>query len=851
MKKDEFETDINSAVRENVGRDLSAKSEFTEKESLDRIADLKKENETLRQEVQNCRLVEEKLRYSEQTAQALLNANHESAFLITPEGVALAMNKVSAERMGRRVEDLIGKNLFDFISRDLAESRRAKLKELLRTGESLRWVDERDGIILDQTIYPIRGESGDIDRIAIYARDITAKVTAEDALKMSEASLAKAQDIAGIGNWTWDIASGEVTWSLTAYRLLELNPGDIGSDYKSFLKLIHDDDRERIVKSLAAALFDEIPFDEEFTLVKPYGGSLVIHALAEIVADEAGEPALLIGTMQDISQRKKAEEELRKSEAGLAEAQRIARIGNFEWNLETGELYWSDEFFRILGVEPQSFSPSLDVFFSFLHPDDLVIFQSSIESLLIHGVPRSIEYRIIDKSKNVRWIHADSEVFRDGNGDIAYLKGTFQDVTERIKAEEIARELAVIVEYSDDAIFSASLEGTIKTWNSGAEKLFGYSSSEAVGSSLGLLSAPDAEIDCLKIIDMMRAGEKVERHEVIAAAKDGRKIYVSLIVSPIYKSNGDIVSASLIGRDVTDRKLAENELRIKEKAIQTATDAIILTDPEGEVTYVNQSFLKIWGYDEQRDVNGRLLSDFMAEPTRLLMLKREILKEGGWIGELKALGKDGHPFDIQVVGSRVIDDEGETTCLMYSAVDVTERKRIEELLRIQAIYDELTGLFNRRHFMEKLQAEIADAVRYRYPLCVAILDLDHFKSVNDEYGHQAGDDVLAEFGKLVAERLRAGDVAGRYGGEEFAVALPHTQWKDAVKVLERIRKEFEEMSFSDGKGGGFSVTSSFGIAEIDSNSAGIEQILDRADKALYKAKRKGRNRVEVYGEEAV
>jgi diguanylate cyclase (GGDEF)-like protein len=134
-------------------------------------------------------------------------------------------------------------------------------------------------------------------------------------------------------------------------------------------------------------------------------------------------------------------------------------------------------------------------------------------------------------------------------------------------------------------------------------------------------------------------------------------------------------------------------------------------------------------------------------------------------------------------------------------------------------------------------------------LTVCICDLDHFKSVNDNYGHQMGDQVLAAFGHMLIEEIRAEDTAGRYGGEEFALILPHTSTDQAVVVLERLRLRWAQRPFEAG-GSVFHVTASFGLAAFQTDAPHPETILDRADRALYQAKRTGRNRIRVHGPEA-
>ena len=178
-----------------------------------------------------------------------------------------------------------------------------------------------------------------------------------------------------------------------------------------------------------------------------------------------------------------------------------------------------------------------------------------------------------------------------------------------------------------------------------------------------------------------------------------------------------------------------------------------------------------------------------------------------------------------------------------SYTDITERKRMEEDLRRLATTDALTGAYNRRHFIELADQEVARSRRYDRTMCVMMLDADHFKNVNDSHGHQAGDDVLKLLSATAGAQLRETDVFGRYGGEEFALALPETEPQTAMEVAERIRVALADLKVPLAEGGHLSFTVSIGVATLTDGDTDVHAALDRADQALYQAKEGGRNRV--------
>ncbi len=176
---------------------------------------------------------------------------------------------------------------------------------------------------------------------------------------------------------------------------------------------------------------------------------------------------------------------------------------------------------------------------------------------------------------------------------------------------------------------------------------------------------------------------------------------------------------------------------------------------------------------------------------------------------------------------------------------VEERRHAESQLKFMARHDPLSGLFNRRQFMNQLEMFVAAAHRYEHPVSLCICDLDDFKKVNDTYGHRAGDEVIKQFGKLILQEIRVDDFAGRYGGDEFCIALNHTPAESAREVLERIRVQLEGLAFRDDGGAYFQVSATFGVADLDKDRPSKDVLIESADEVLYEAKNAGRNHVVI------
>ena len=176
--------------------------------------------------------------------------------------------------------------------------------------------------------------------------------------------------------------------------------------------------------------------------------------------------------------------------------------------------------------------------------------------------------------------------------------------------------------------------------------------------------------------------------------------------------------------------------------------------------------------------------------------------------------------------------------------DYTERKRMETELVELANTDILTGVFNRRAFLEQAEKFWILSRRYQRPLNTLMIDIDHFKSINDSYGHAKGDEVLKDVAAICQQTMRESDTFGRIGGEEFAVLFPETDLNNALLGAERIRQAVEKLQFSNGNDDMFSISISIGVAERQDKDDSFDLLLQQADGALYEAKLRGRNRVE-------
>jgi diguanylate cyclase (GGDEF)-like protein/PAS domain S-box-containing protein len=418
-----------------------------------------------------------------------------------------------------------------------------------------------------------------------------------------------------------------------------------------------------------------------------------------------------------------------KREQQLAKAQKITHLGCWEWDIASGKTSWSDELYRILGVEPGATPASYRGLLERVHPDDRETVKMVVQNALKSHMSIISHYcRIVRPDGSIRIIHGQGEVTLDDAGKIASVIGVAHDVTEQRQREEERSRLALIVESSNDAIFSISLDGVITSWNKGAENVFGYTAGEIIGCKIFTIIPPDRFYERDTILQMTLSGEQVRHFETTRIKKDGSQIYVSISSSPILDADGKIIGNAVIARDVS------------------------------------------------------------------------------------------------------------------------ERRKMEEIIKHQAHYDTLTDLPNRQLFMDFLSLELAQARRNEKKLALMFLDLNGFKQVNDTLGHSYGDRLLQEVAQRLRDCIRESDTVARLGGDEFTVLMPDLiQTDDVGVVLKKILGVFEtpfvlEDIIVD-------TTSSIGVCMFPDDGECSEELMKKADIAMYDAKGSGSNSYQFYNAE--
>lgn len=293
--------------------------------------------------------------------------------------------------------------------------------------------------------------------------------------------------------------------------------------------------------------------------------------------------------------------------------------------------------------------------------------------------------------------------------------------------------------------------------------------------------------------------------------------------------------------DITAQK--QKETRDK-TILRMAMDGFYIVDTEGRIVETNDTYCSMIGYSSE-ELLKMSVKDVEVLDTQEVIERRiqHVIETGSARFETKHRRKDGRVIDIEASINYLLEKQPKFYCFMR---DITERnkaneelKRLNEILIRQAASDPLTGISNRTKFNEVLEKEIARSKRFKLPLSLIMMDIDHFKEINDTYGHIAGDNVLREFASKVSKSIRKNDLFTRWGGEEFMILVTNVIRSGTVIFAEKLRLEIEAFDFSPVR----RITCSFGVTEFEKNDT-IDSFIKKVDIALYRAKSAGRNRVE-------
>ncbi|MBB3332531.1 diguanylate cyclase (GGDEF)-like protein/PAS domain S-box-containing protein [Halomonas campaniensis] len=409
--------------------------------------------------------------------------------------------------------------------------------------------------------------------------------------------------------------------------------------------------------------------------------------------------------------------------------------------------------------------------------------------------------------------------------------------------DAFCRQLLIAVEQSPVAIAITDLAGRIEFANQCYLEITGYPREELLGRTPAMIQSGETPESVYRDLWGAILAGRVWQGELLNRRRNGELYWASEVITPVRNDQGKLVSFVAVKEDITERRRQEQELRLLATVFETG-QATLITDAEMRIEKVNQAFTDITGYeeDEVRGETPRLFKSGRHDKAFYRRLWQTLLETGHWQGEIWNRNKYGEIYPLWQSITAVQDEMGEVRNYVAVFHNISERKRMEQELEHQATRDHLTGAYNRRAFDAALRQSVSKANQDGEPFALLLFDIDHFKSVNDRHGHEMGDEILRRLAQRIRESLRNTDLLARWGGEEFTILLPDTRLQGAATFAERLRRQI-----ADSRIRGLSVTVSIGITAYRPGDD-ADRLLSRADDALYRAKKAGRNSVVIHTE---
>ncbi len=421
-----------------------------------------------------------------------------------------------------------------------------------KKGGGIYWVES--------TIVPFLNDRGKPYKYVSVRTDVTA-------LRESEERLHRGQSFANIGTWDWNISKGELFWSDNIWLLFGYEKNSIGTTYENFIAAVHPDDREMVETAVNNCVMHGADYDIEHRVIWPDGSSHWVLESGNVVRDVDGTPLNMLGVVQDIDKRKRTELSLIERQRQLREAQTLARLGNWQSNLATGERIWSDEVFRIIGQEPDSCDTTTDVFYKAVHPDDVErVFK--VAQWAEKTGHKDIVYRIILPDGSIRHVHDLAKADVDMDGNMVMLSGTVQDITERVEAETRLREteerFTFAVEGAGDGIWDWDLKTDSMQFSELYMTMLGYSKDELhhhVDSWVNSVHPDDLAPTKQKLNSYLEGRSEKYSLELRLLCKDGSYKWI-LCRGTIVSRDNEGQPSRMIGihSDITKQKCIEKDL---------------------------------------------------------------------------------------------------------------------------------------------------------------------------------------------------------------------------------------------------------------------------------------------------
>lgn len=566
--------------------------------------------------------------------------------------------------------------------------------------------------------------------------------------------------------------------------------------------------------------------------------------------------AKIIGSAMGFIELKQAKQLAEKQASDVQqkiyEALESAEHGVWDWDVRTNKVFYSKALQKQLGYDEYTFNDDMSEWSSRVHPDDIAMTQQLVRDHIDGKSPiYRAEFRMQKKDGSYAWILAIGKVIRDEHGEAIRLFGTHTDLSFQKDLEEQLFEqqqlLESLVQGFPDLVWLKDKDGVYLAANSRFEEFLGQPAHKIIGKTdYDYVDKDLADFFRAHDISAMKNGYLTMNEETITFASDGHQETLETIKTPIHHKNGELIGVLGVGRDITERKCAEEQAKLAASVFKNAHEGIMICDANVEVIDVNPEFERLSGYSKRHILgeNPRVLSAGITEPKYYQALWQQIKEHGYWQGELVNRKKSGQVYPVLSNISVIKDENQEITHYVSIFTDITHLKVNQKKLEHMAHYDALTGLPNRVLLAERLEKAIQRCTQDDLTLAVCFIDLDNFKPINDLLGHAAGDRLLKILSERLTKNLRTDDTLARIGGDEFILLLNQKNKEEINLITQKVLEIIEQPLKIDSHQ--FTLSASMGVALFPDEQSDADTLLRHADQAMYEAKLKGKNRAQYF-----
>ena len=611
----------------------------------------------------------------------------------------------------------------------------------------------------------------------------------------------------------------------------------------------------------------------EVRLPAPLGGELHLWLMVRLPQQRRDYQAVIL-SISDITSRKQVELSLLERESFWSDVVRTVPDQLYVQDVYSQRMIFSNRHLgQTLGYDRAELAQMGERFWELLlHPEDAEHYQALRRQQLDSNREQSLHCQLRFRHRDGGWRCyeiREQVLTRDSDGLITRIIGIGKDVTVQIEASESLRDseqrYRMLAESISDVIFSTDSLLQLNYVSPSVQAVLGYEADWIFANGWQSVVANPAQLTGVYGL-MERVSKALGDQQQLAHLRttlptqlflfdclraDGRKIPIELRLVLVWDEHERFEGVLGVGRDISQQRRAEKDLRMAATVFEHSTSAILITDPAGYIVQANEAFSRVSGYAvaEVLDQLPGMLTVEHQQDAHLGYVLKQLNQRGSWEGEVFLKRRNGEHYPAWVGITAVLDDEGDLASYVCFFTDISERKASEQRIHRLAYYDALTHLPNRTLFQDRLYTALQQAERQKAWVVLMFLDLDRFKPINDSLGHAAGDRML----KDMAERLLAcvddDDTVARMGGDEFTLLLQPRATRElalnrAIHVAENILGSLVTPFVLENRE--FFVTASIGIALSPQDGSELSQLMKNADTAMYHAKERGKNNFQFY-----